>query len=639
MNTRGNFFMERNHINFKYIKIIVVCLSVLLQIAVFAAHDYEYDTIALLRAASIPSSNQTAYVKGYYAVNDSGGGMFVWDSSSSESDNGGTVIRPNSMPTTGRWKRTITGDMSVLFFGAKGNGSYDNVTVIRNAISAAYSNNRKLYIPGGLYLISGQLQLNYSNLYIYGDGQGLTTIKLMSAANCSIFLLYGADDPVKNITIKHMSLDWNGTCQTGGAASCIRMANADTITIRNISTDHATCVTNDVAGIGIFDSYGVTVENCDIGQADNNIIIQRSSYCNINSNSIHNNVQSEAISIYHPSGETPSLYNTVSNNIIYASRQGINIQRAMYTTVTGNMISYGAGGGIIVRGSYSTLSGNVLVADANQCALIFDGTYGNLYCDVKGMVIDLSGHQARAVDIASGSGYKPKYITIHGLKIYNSGSVTDNASHPGILFSGASHVLIDGFVISKSHGHGVSFTGESSNIKLKNGVIKECSRYGLYAGSSTLSRHNEFSNIDFIDNGSQSPGAYQGIIILSGNGGGYTASNLRCYNEDTSNQNTTTAYAMSAHQYKDITDQSSLASLVDEHCLFTTAATNSVSINQISTGYPGQVITIIGADGGNITFQNLNSCSGGLSLKSTPKVLADNECLRLIKCNGRWIEI
>jgi len=58
---------------------------------------------------------------GYYAKGDGGGGDFYWDSASTESDNGGTVIAPPH-PATGRWKRLISGPISVKWFGARGDG-------------------------------------------------------------------------------------------------------------------------------------------------------------------------------------------------------------------------------------------------------------------------------------------------------------------------------------------------------------------------------------------------------------------------------------------------------------------------------------------------------------------------------------
>lgn len=52
-------------------------------------------------------------VLGYYAPGDGGGGEFYWNASSTEPDNGGTVIVPASNPASGRWKRLVEGPLSV----------------------------------------------------------------------------------------------------------------------------------------------------------------------------------------------------------------------------------------------------------------------------------------------------------------------------------------------------------------------------------------------------------------------------------------------------------------------------------------------------------------------------------------------
>lgn len=60
-----------------------------------------YDVLASLRAANAPSliSGQTLVidVEGGTFVNDSNGGIFYWDAASTASDDGSTVIKPNSI--------------------------------------------------------------------------------------------------------------------------------------------------------------------------------------------------------------------------------------------------------------------------------------------------------------------------------------------------------------------------------------------------------------------------------------------------------------------------------------------------------------------------------------------------------------
>lgn len=89
--------------------------------------------IAALRLIT-PATNQTVVVRGYYANDDGGGGTFVWDSLSSSTDNGGTVINPTGHVGAGRWKRL--GPYTFRAFGGKPDGVTDNYAAWLNFYDA-----------------------------------------------------------------------------------------------------------------------------------------------------------------------------------------------------------------------------------------------------------------------------------------------------------------------------------------------------------------------------------------------------------------------------------------------------------------------------------------------------------------------
>lgn len=101
----------------------------------------EYDSVAELSAATGLSNGQLATTRGYYAIGDGGHGTYRYDSSSSATVNGGTVI--NATAGVGRWLLLYTGSVNIKQFGAKpdwngvsGGGATgtDNTAAIQAAI-------------------------------------------------------------------------------------------------------------------------------------------------------------------------------------------------------------------------------------------------------------------------------------------------------------------------------------------------------------------------------------------------------------------------------------------------------------------------------------------------------------------------
>ncbi|MCV6197985.1 hypothetical protein OFL53_33920, partial [Pseudomonas aeruginosa] len=80
------------------------------------------DSVADLRAIAGRFAGDAALVVGYYAETPGvGGGEFHWDSTSTEDDNGGSIIQATGI-TTGRWKRDITHGVWAEWFGARNDG-------------------------------------------------------------------------------------------------------------------------------------------------------------------------------------------------------------------------------------------------------------------------------------------------------------------------------------------------------------------------------------------------------------------------------------------------------------------------------------------------------------------------------------
>lgn len=100
-----------------------------------------------------------AFLIGYYAPGDGGGGTYWYDPTDSTSvDNGGSII----VATDGaRWKLVVQTEVNVKQFGAKGDNVADDTTKIQAALDFVGANRGlSLRFPSGKYKISAPLVFN-----------------------------------------------------------------------------------------------------------------------------------------------------------------------------------------------------------------------------------------------------------------------------------------------------------------------------------------------------------------------------------------------------------------------------------------------------------------------------------------------
>lgn len=132
------------------------------------------DTIAALRATAAPTaaSSTLVLVKHYSTAGDGGGGEFYWDSASTATDNGGTIIKPTAVAVgdPGRWMRVYSGSSDVRWFGARGDGVADDSAAIQAAIGVAATNKVRDVLLGASHILSTSIDVPYSNINLVGRG-------------------------------------------------------------------------------------------------------------------------------------------------------------------------------------------------------------------------------------------------------------------------------------------------------------------------------------------------------------------------------------------------------------------------------------------------------------------------------------
>ncbi len=123
-------------------------------------------------------------------INDAGGivqHQNVTVSSSTPVDLGGYGHTAAPWAPTREWaKNASVIDITAAPYSAVGNGSTDNQTAIQNAIDAAQSQGKPLYIPAGTFNHSGVLNV-WSNVTVFGAGPA-SVLRATTPAASSVFL-------------------------------------------------------------------------------------------------------------------------------------------------------------------------------------------------------------------------------------------------------------------------------------------------------------------------------------------------------------------------------------------------------------------------------------------------------------------
>lgn len=122
----------------------------------------QFNNVGEFLTHSGTADDSIGHLLGYGMPGDGGGGLFYWDSTSTEDEDGGTVF--NGASATGRWLRNIDGDIiNVRWFGASGDPAVDSTEALKKAVelvnayavtspvpaSSFYGNKPTLYFPRG----------------------------------------------------------------------------------------------------------------------------------------------------------------------------------------------------------------------------------------------------------------------------------------------------------------------------------------------------------------------------------------------------------------------------------------------------------------------------------------------------------
>ena len=175
-----------------------------------------------------------AFVTGYYAIDDGGGGEFYFDSASVEVVNGGTIFGTG----TGRWKRIVEGRINGKFFGAKGDGAgHDDTSFIQAAITYIASNGGALFYPEGDYYVTSTITIPeisgpfFSEEGVTVEGEHRTKTRFFTDQDITVFI-----QPDYTI-FKNFTVNQFGTTGTGVAffsSEQIRFCTWEGVDVQNM---------------------------------------------------------------------------------------------------------------------------------------------------------------------------------------------------------------------------------------------------------------------------------------------------------------------------------------------------------------------------------------------------------------------
>lgn len=185
------------------------------------------------------NNNSVCFLTGYRTNNDGGEGFFIWDSSSVETDNGGTTIQVTGV-NTGRWKRVYTQYVSVKWFGAYGNSVNIDTTYIQSALN----NHKHVFFPSGNYMLDSTGLYVYPKTYIMGTSPGDYIASLPAPDISGVRLIQTASAPclrtdvVSNHRFSNIHIDniglLGGTTSVQNGTYGVYCSGSSQVTMRNV---------------------------------------------------------------------------------------------------------------------------------------------------------------------------------------------------------------------------------------------------------------------------------------------------------------------------------------------------------------------------------------------------------------------
>ena len=304
----------------------------------------QVDTIADLKL--LDGSHKLVYATGYYTKGDGafGSHVFEWDATSTEADNGGTIIKLNSV-TTGRYKLKYDGAVNVKWFGAKSDGS-DSSSILQKVI-----NDFDVLFIDSSYRIGTSITIS-SNKSIIGINPEVSEIYcndgFMTADGGNSLLILATNS--SNITIENITLNGNvgasdlsvypnvaGTTNPlGRAANLLALQSNEYVKIQNCKFINS--IYTSIKEYGVFSD----------GSAGSFISIEDCYFDNVLGNCIDGEIKNIRVV-----GNTVNLTGDIRGTSSGGTRGGLVVVTAQYGVISSNTVRQTTDSTIYITGNNS----------------------------------------------------------------------------------------------------------------------------------------------------------------------------------------------------------------------------------------------------------------------------------------------
>lgn len=383
----------------------------------------------------------------------------------------GYFLNPTNMPWTQNQTGAVTRNvnvkldecLSVLDFGAVGNGVVDDTAAIQTAVTAAQASGKALYVPAGIYAV--QSVTVSSGLRMFGDTPTSSVFKQQSVGD-AIFSNYTSSTKT-NISFENLGFDVN-LKDTG-----INIKNVVGFTARNCYFDNiqtwGICIGIDDARASTttITSSDILIENCRF----KNIVATFEHLLLYNAKNIV--VRDCNFELATTFGVGIGLYQNLSG-VTVDSCQFTSLSRGLYYAVTTNEIVisncrfdscniaiqganesdqglFGQGWvyGLFITGCYFTNSGNI----ACEIGAVFDGAMTDCYFanNVNNALVFSYGNRLATPTINQDINFS--VTSCHFLNNNTSGLLS--ILHPAVLFNeggGTMYITFTGCTFADTQG-------------------------------------------------------------------------------------------------------------------------------------------------------------------------------------------